>query len=39
MIQGLEPLSYEERLRALGLFSLRRLQGDLLAACWYLRGA
>ena len=41
MIEGLKHLSYEEKLRKLGIFRLekRRLQGDLIVAFQYLKGS
>jgi len=40
MIRGMEHISYEDRLRNMGLFSLekRRFQQDLIAALQYRKG-
>lgn len=37
-IKGLEHLSYEEKLRELGLISLEKSRGDLIYVHKYLRG-
>ena len=41
MIQGMERLSYKDRVRVLGLLSLdkRKIRGDLRAAFQYLKGS
>ena len=40
MIEGMEHLSYEDRLRAEAVqMEMRRLRGDTRAACQYLKGS
>lgn len=40
MIQGLEHLSYEDKLKELDLLSIenRRLSGELIVSCQHLKG-